>query len=197
MPALIGRELWHGTSRELVLPPNLLPATMFVSTVDKGAAADIGCQVDFASHRRLAQHWEPALAAQSIESALHYGADVGVDLVDVGVIAELGDDVDRLQHLGDDFRGQRHVGWEERSQTERETHGKWQYLHPYALEAQALRQPIAAGQEQLGFLPPDRHRRHDRHTGLNRGPDISCTAVEVDDVLGQRRPKRVIVPAGK
>jgi len=39
---------------------------------------------------------------------------VGVDVVDVGVIAELGADVDRLEHLS-------------------------QYLQPYALEAQALR----------------------------------------------------------
>ena len=62
-----------------------------------------------------------------------------------------------------------------RSHAERETDGKRQDFHPDALEAQALRQPIAAGEEQLGFLPPDRYRRYDRYPGLNGGPGrIQC-----------------------
>ena len=43
-----------------------------------------------------AEHGEAALLGQFVERPLHDVPDVGVDLVDVGVLAELRDDVDRL-----------------------------------------------------------------------------------------------------
>ena len=45
----------------------------------------------------LAKHREPALLGQFVERALHHMPHVRVDLVDVGILAELGDDVDRRQ----------------------------------------------------------------------------------------------------
>ena len=41
-----------------------------------------------------AEHGEASFLGQLVERLLHDVADVGVDLVDVGVLAELGDDVD-------------------------------------------------------------------------------------------------------
>lgn len=49
----------------------------------------------------------------------------------------------------------------------------------------------------MGFLTSDRHRGHDRHAGFDGGSDVSGAAVEVDDVLRQRRAECVIVAAGK
>ena len=42
-----------------------------------------------------AEHREPAFGGELVERPLHDLAHVRVDLVDVGVLAELGDDVDR------------------------------------------------------------------------------------------------------
>ena len=58
-------------------------------------------------------------------------------------------------------------------------------------------QPGTAGEEELGFLSPDRHRGHDRHAGFNGASDVTLAAVEVHNVLGERGAKRVVVPAGK
>src|ERR1700730_6055414 len=60
----------------------------------------------------LAEDGEPALAGQPLERGLHHRTHVGVDLVDVRVLAEAGGDVDRLEHLGDDLGRQRQV-WRE------------------------------------------------------------------------------------
>ena len=144
-----------------------------------------------------AQNRKPPLAAQPVEGGLHHRADVGVNFVDVGILAELGGDVDRPQHLVNDLGWQRKIGREEHTHAERDTDGDRQDLHPYALEPQPLGQPRAAGHEQLGLLTPYRNRRHDRHAGFDRGTDIAGPAVEVDDVLGHRRPERVIIPAWK
>src|SRR5271166_4582861 len=126
-----------------------------------------------------AQYGEPALARKLVEGGLHHRAHVGVDLVDVGFLAELGEDVDGLEHLSNDLSRQRQIGGEEHSQAEWETDGKRHNLPPKALESQSLGQPSAAGQEKLGFLAADRHNGHDRHTGCNGGLDISGAAVEV------------------
>ena len=50
-----------------------------------------------------AQHRKAPLLRQPVESGLHHRADMRVDLGDVGVLAELRHDIDRLQHLRDDF----------------------------------------------------------------------------------------------
>ena len=62
---------------------------------------------------RLAQDGQTALAAQLVQGSLHDRAHVCVDLMDVGVLAEPGGDVDRLQHLIDDLGRKRHVGREQ------------------------------------------------------------------------------------
>ena len=69
-----------------------------------------------------------------------------------------------------------------------------------AFEPQPLGQPGAAGQVELGLLPADGHRGHDRHAGLDRRPDVAGAAVEVDDVLragwaGRRRSRRRGTPS--
>ena len=45
---------------------------------------------------RSAEDRQAAFGGQFVERPLHDMPDVRVDLVDVGVLAELGDDVDRL-----------------------------------------------------------------------------------------------------
>ena len=67
------------------------------------------------SHRRRpkalsAQDGEPALTGEPRKRSLHHRAYVGVDLVDVGVVAEASGDVDRLEHFGDDLGPQRQAG---------------------------------------------------------------------------------------
>src|SRR5271166_3347205 len=62
---------------------------------------------------RSARHREPPLAAQPVEGGLHHRADVGVNFVDGGILAELGDDGERLQHLINDLGRQRKIGREE------------------------------------------------------------------------------------
>src|SRR4029079_17774194 len=67
-----------------------------------------------------AKHREPALLGQFVEGPLHDVSNVGVDLVDVGIIAELDEDVDRQTHPYDDLGRQRNVGWDHHAQAERE-----------------------------------------------------------------------------
>ncbi len=138
------------------------------------------------------------LAARSLRACLHHRAHVLVDLVDVGVLAELRGDVDRFQHLSDDLGGQRDIRWDDRAEPEWEAERDRQDgAAQQALDAQPLGQPGAAGQVQLGLLAADGHRGNDRHAGLDRRADIALAAVEVDDVLRRRRPVGVVVTAGK
>lgn len=52
-----------------------------------------------------AEYREAAIRGQVGQRRLHDAANMRVDFGDVGVFAELGRDVDRLQHLRDDLRG--------------------------------------------------------------------------------------------
>src|SRR5271170_907621 len=54
--------------------------------------------------RTSAQDREPALLGQPVQRGLHHRTDVLVHLGDVGVLAELRGDVDRLEDLGDNLR---------------------------------------------------------------------------------------------
>ena len=69
----------------------------------------VGTAMAPATAGELAQHREPAFARQLVERGLHHRADVEVDLVDVGILAELRRDVDRLEHLRDDLGRQRQI----------------------------------------------------------------------------------------
>src|SRR6202012_3533932 len=60
-----------------------------------------------------------AFGGQRVEGALHHAANVGVDVVNVGVLAELGDNIDGCQHLRDDLGRQRQIDREHRRQAER------------------------------------------------------------------------------
>ena len=64
---------------------------------------------------------EPSPARHPVQHRLHDRADVPVDLLDVGGVAEFGSDVDGLEHLGDDLGGQRHVERRENAEAERKT----------------------------------------------------------------------------
>ena len=72
---------------------------------------------------------ETAFAGQIVQRGLHHRADMSVDLVDIGVVAELRGDVDRLEHTGDDLGGQRQVGRQDHRKPERETEADRQDLH--------------------------------------------------------------------
>src|SRR5262249_46400275 len=65
------------------------------------------------------------------------------------------------------------------------------------LYAQPLGQPGAAGQVELGLLTADGHRGDDPHAGFDRRADVALAAVEVDDVLRECGPVRVVVAAGE
>lgn len=52
--------------------------------------------------QRSAEYRETALGGQFVEPLLHHAAYMRVDLIDVGMLTELCDDVDRCEHLGDD-----------------------------------------------------------------------------------------------
>src|SRR5271169_2572610 len=79
---------------------------------------------------RSAQDWEPALTGQPLERGLHYRTYVGIDFVDVRVIAEPSGDVDRFEYLGDYLGRQRQVGREDHAETEREPEAQRQDVDP-------------------------------------------------------------------
>src|SRR6202011_336356 len=146
----------------------------------------------------LAQHREPAFAGEFVEGTLHHVPDVSVDLVDVGVLAELGDDVERRQHLHDDLCRQRHVDRQDGRQPEREAERNGQDLDAHQLvEPQQPGHPLAAGQVYLALLPTDRDGGNDRNTRSQCGTDVTRAAVEVDLVLREGRAVHVVVAAGE
>ena len=76
-----------------------------------------------------------AAARELVERLLHPRADHAVDLDDVGLVAELVADVDRLQHPGLDLRGQREVRRERERQAPREAEGDRDVLRAQPLLA--------------------------------------------------------------
>ena len=117
---------------------------------------------------RLAQHREPSLGGQFAERTLHHVPHMGVDLVYVGILAELGHDVDRRQHLHHDLGRQRNVRGEHHAQAKREAERDRHDLGACQTRdrPELLGQPGAAGQEDLGLLPADADRGHDGHPAL-------------------------------
>src|ERR1700742_4440393 len=85
-----------------------IPARTMVSSRPSGAIALL------ADDRKATCFCPPA------ERLLHALWDVGVDRFDVGLIAELGDHDERLEHLHHDLGRQRHVDRQLRGQPERE-----------------------------------------------------------------------------
>src|SRR6185312_7800968 len=114
-----------------------------------------------------------ALPCELVQRGLHHLAHMGVHRVDVGVLAELLDHVDRVKHLRDNLARQGQVWWEEHTETERKAEADWEDLCSQSLESQTFRQPVPPGDEELHFLCAYRHHWHDRHTGLDRGPHVS------------------------
>ncbi len=73
-----------------------LPADL--TTVDTAMAPVKARRLDVAAEYR-----EPALLGQPVESRLHHLADMRIDGVDIGVLAELLQHIDRVQHLRNDL----------------------------------------------------------------------------------------------
>src|ERR1700733_6176796 len=139
----------------------------------------------------------PALAGPPLERGLHHGANIGVHRCHIGVVAEPGYNVDRLEHLNDDLAGQRQVEWrpdeaERESERDREDIGA-----QTAIETKPARKPGAAGREQLGLLQSDRHGRHERRPGIDGCPYVPGTTGEVNDVLSEGGTVGVVVTAGE
>src|SRR6202012_3035472 len=122
---------------------------------------------------------------------------MSIDLLDVRVLAELSEKVDRLQHLRDDFRWQRDVYRDEHAEPEREAYGQRQDVGTQPTQAESFCQPGSPIQKQLALLTPDRYGRHDRHVGLDRGLDVAHATVEVDDIMGQGWSVGCVNSAGK
>ena len=118
------------------------------------------------------------------------------------MLLPLGDDVDGLEHLGDDLRRQRHVHRHKHAEAERESERHRQDVgaeQPALQAGQTQRpgQPSSAAEEDLGLLPADRDHRNDRRPRRHRRIDVAGAPAEVDDVLVERGPVDVEIPAGE
>ena len=120
-----------------------------------------------------------------------------VDLVQIGLAAELRAEVDRRQRLDCDLRRERDVAKHVADvESPRKRDRDRQYLKPEkTVQCQRTRQPLAAGEKQRGLLPARGHDRHDRYVLLERQPDETLAAIEVDPVSLPARAVHLIVAA--
>src|SRR5262249_7841875 len=108
----------------------------------------VGTAMAPATRGQLAQYREPAFTREFVERLLHDRADVEVDFLDIGILAELRRDVDRIEHPGDDLGWQRQIRREDHGKSEREPDADRQDLHACPRQTKPPGDRIASGKEQ-------------------------------------------------